>query len=248
MMDPATRTVLVVEDEGEIRDRVMRILDFEGYATLGAESIRDGLRICQEEEPDVVISDILMPHGDGLDLISVLRARKKSRLTPVIMLTALTQREWQRRFMELGADDYITKPFSADEIVGAVQSQCRKLDWQVAAAVPEPSQVVAYKFEGRLFDPVRRTVQLSSGEEETLTVTEARLLLALLTNAQRSLSRDAIFEHMGRQYSPLDRTVDVLVGRLRRKIGDDEKSPRLVVTIRSVGYMLDAEVLRVMLN
>jgi two-component system OmpR family response regulator len=74
------------------------------------------------------------------------------------------------------------------------------------------------------------------------------LLLTLLDKPQQSLSREAIFEAMGRQYAPLDRTVDVLVGRLRRKIGDDEKSPELVVTIRSVGYMLDAEVVRVMLN
>jgi DNA-binding response OmpR family regulator len=243
-----SRSVLVVEDESEIRERIMRILDFEGYATLGAESIREGLRLFMEEDPDVVISDILMPHGDGLDLVSVLRARAESRLTPVIMLTALSQREWQRRFMELGADDYITKPFTAEEIVGAVQSQCRKLDWQATAAVPAASQVVAYKFAGRLFDPVRRTVQLPSGGSETMTVTEARLLLTLLDKPQQSLSREAIFEAMGRQYAPLDRTVDVLVGRLRRKIGDDEKSPELVVTIRSVGYMLDAEVVRVMLN
>lgn len=247
-MDAHARSVLVIEDESEIRERVMRILEFEGYATLGADSIREGLRVFMEEEPDVVISDILMPHGDGLDLVSVLRARSESRLTPVIMLTALSQREWQRRFMELGADDYFTKPFTADEIVGAVQSQCRKLDWQATAAIPAASQVVAYKFDGRLFDPVRRTVTLPSGEIETLTVTEARLLLTLLGSAQQSLSRETIFEEMGRQYAPLDRTVDVLVGRLRRKVGDDEKKPKLVVTIRSVGYMLDTEVERVMLN
>jgi two-component system OmpR family response regulator len=247
-MTAASRTVLVVEDEAEIRDRIQRILDFEGFSTMGAASIREGLRLCMEQQPDVVVSDIMMPQSDGLDLISVLRARKESRLTPVIMLTALAQREWQRRFMELGADDYITKPFTAEELVGAVQTQCRKLDWRDTAAMPSATRVVAYRFADRLFDPVQRTLTLPNGEEETLTVTEARLLLALLDHAQQGLSREDIFEQMGRRYSPPDRTVDVLVGRLRRKLGDDEKNPTLIVTIRSVGYMLDAEAKRVSLE
>lgn len=246
-MDQASK-ILVVEDEEGIRDRIVRILGYEGFEARGAGSVREGIRLSQEFEPDVIVSDVLMPQSDGLDLIGLLRSKRETRLTPVIMLTALAEREWQRRFMELGADDYITKPFSAEELVAAVKTQCRKLQWRQTEAEVNGTQMVGFEFEGRLFDPVRRTLTREGAEVEVLTISEARLLLIMLEGAGKLQSREALLEQMGRRYSPYDRTIDVLVGRLRRKIADDPRSPSLLHTVRSSGYLLDAEVRRVAIN
>jgi len=150
--------VLVVEDEDGIRDRIIKILGFEGFEARGASSVREGLRLSQEFLPDVIVSDIMMPQSDGLDLIGLLRSRQETRLTPVIMLTALAEREWQRRFMEMGADDYITKPFSAEELVSAVKTQCRKLEWRHDDARSQVAHDFGFEFCDRLFDPIRRTL------------------------------------------------------------------------------------------
>ena len=247
MAEQASR-VLVVEDEDGIRDRIIRILGFEGFEAQGARSVREGIRLSQEFLPDVIISDIMMPQSDGLDLVGLLRSRRETRLTPIIMLTALAEREWQRRFMELGADDYITKPFSAEELVGAVKIQCRKLEWRNAGARSQAVHDFGFEFSGRLFDPIRRTLVRPDADAEVLTMSEAQLLLILLENAGQPMSREALLEGMGRQFSPTDRTVDVLVGRLRRKIGDDARTARLLVTVRSSGYALQSEVRRVAIN
>ena len=241
MAQDATR-VMVVEDEDVIRDRIVRILGFEGFEARGASSVREGLRLSQEFLPDVIVSDIMMPQGDGLDLVGLLRSRAETRLTPVIMLTALAERESQRRFMELGADDYITKPFSAEELVGAVRTQCRKLEWRDAEVRSRTTRKVGYAFAGRLFDPIRRALTRAGAEAEVLTVSESQLLLILVENAGELLPRDTLLESMGRPASATDRTVDVLVGRLRRKIGDDPRPARILVTVRGDGYRLESEV------
>ncbi len=241
-------TVLVVEDDSKIRDHIVQILEFEGFTTSGVDSVRAGLQHFSRTVPDVVVSDILMPESDGLDLVVALRARQESRLTPIIMLTAMSQREWQRRFMELGADDYITKPFTASELVGAVQTQFKRLAWRAADKGSVSARVVAYEFDGLMFDPVRRVVHFASGHEESLTVSESRLLLTFLDHPRQGLSREMIFESMGRRYAPLDRTVDVLITGLRRKIEDQDGKRARLVTIRSVGYMLDVPVKRVNLT
>jgi DNA-binding response OmpR family regulator len=240
--------VLVVEDEDGIRDRIVRILGFEGFEARGASSVREGLRLSQEFSPDVIVSDIMMPQSDGLDLIGLLRSRQETRLTPVIMLTALSEREWQRRFMEMGADDYITKPFLAEELVGAVKTQCRKLEWRNAEVQSQGTQNFGFEFAGRLFDPIRRTVTREGFDVEILTISESQLLMILLKDAGDLLSREVLLERMGRQFSPLDRTIDVLVGRLRRKIGDDPRAAQILVTVRSSGYVLNSEVRRVAIN
>jgi len=247
-MEEHASKVLVVEDEDAIRDRIVRILGYEGFEARGAGSVREGLRLSQEFGPDVIVSDVLMPQSDGLDLIGLLRSRRETRLTPIIMLTALSEREWYRRFMELGADDYITKPFSAEELVAAVRTQCRKILWRQNETEVASTSMVGFEFAGRLFDPVRRTLRRGEGEVDVLTISEASLLLALLEGAGRPLSRELLLEKLGRSYSPDDRTVDVLIGRVRRKLADDPRAPRLLQTVRGAGYILDAEVRRVAID
>ncbi|MBT5432663.1 MAG: response regulator transcription factor [Alphaproteobacteria bacterium] len=244
-MSQAATKVLVVEDEIDVRTRIETILKFEGYDTVGAGSVREGLRLSLSERPDIVVSDILMENGDGLELVSVLRSRPESRLLPIIMVTALSDRQWQRRFMALGADDYITKPFTTEELVSAVHSQRLKIEWRKTENLRAATRNYGCLFNGIEFDPIQRLLTFSDGRRDTLTVSEANLLIALLDHANESVSRESISETMGRQYSPLERTIDVLIVRLRKKIGDPSLKPDLIVTLRSVGYMLHGKVERI---
>lgn len=237
-----SRRVLVVEDEPALRDRMSDILRFEGFEVEIAASVADGIRKVLSDSPDIILCDILMPKGDGVDLVSFVRSRADTRLLPIVMVTALADRQWQRRFMELGADDYLTKPFKAAELVGAVQTQCTKLEWREGSQVAKGGPGQCYAFAGRVFDPVRRMVRLPDGEEQMLTASEAQLLTILLDSPGQAQSRESIMNLMGRDFTPLDRLVDVLIGRLRRRVGDAPRKPTLILTIRRSGYLLDTAV------
>ena len=209
---------------------------------LEAEDGKAGLSVIQQGEIDLIIADIMMPHLDGTGLVSVLRADPKTRLMPIIMLTALDQRASQRKFMEIGADDYITKPFDLSELLRAVQTQLRKKTWRQDQG-PLPSGDVTYSFAGWRFETDRRRLVSEDGREDFLTVSEAQLLTALLARPNTVLNREHLFDLLGRPASsPFDRTIDVLVSRLRRKMEEDPKSPKLFVTVRNVGYLFGAEV------
>jgi len=183
-----------------------------------------------------------MLQGDGVDLVSFVRSRADTRLLPIVMVTALADRQWQRRFMELGADDYLTKPFKAAELVGAVKTQCTKLEWREGSQVAKNGPGQSYTFVGRIFDPVRRMVRLPDGQEQMLTASEAQLLTVLLDSPGEVQPRESIMKLMGRDFTPLDRLVGVLIGRLRRRVGDAPRKPALVLTIRRSGYLLDSSV------
>ncbi len=116
-------TILVIEDEGAIRDRVVKILRFEGYETLDADNGAVGVGMAQLHKPDLIICDIAMPELNGFGAVSVLRSHPATEAIPVIFLTAAVDRTSQRRGMELGAEDYITKPFTTEELLGAVRTQ-----------------------------------------------------------------------------------------------------------------------------
>jgi two-component system OmpR family response regulator len=193
---------------------------------------------------DLIIADIMMPELGGQALVSLLRDDPATRLTPIIMVTALDQRVEQRRFMELGVDDYITKPFDLAELLGAVQAQLRKQNWrhkQTKTIEAEPGTV--YTFAGWRYEADRRHLTSESGGRSALTGSEAQLLITLLEHANSVISREAMFEALERTASsPFDRTVDVLVSRVRRKIEDNPRDPKILLTVRNTGYMLNAEV------
>jgi two-component system OmpR family response regulator len=236
-----TRHILVVEDEKAVRERMAKILQFEGYAVDAAQDVGEAIRQLDLQLPDVILCDIMMPKGDGVDLVSLVRSRADTRLIPIIMVTALTERRWQRRFMDLGADDFLTKPFRAEELVNAVETQCAKLSWH-EQALQKASPGRMRKFAGHAFDPVQRVLKLESQEEAGLTTKEAQLLTVLLDHAGEDLSRERIMVAMGRSYDPMDRGIDILIGRLRKLIGDDTRNPSVVRTVRGQGYRLDVEV------
>lgn len=234
--------ILVIEDEAPIRERIVKALTFEGYETFEGENGRQGLELAKRHHPDLIIADIMMPELDGQALVSVLRDNPDTRLTPVIMVTALDQRFEQRRFMEMGVDDYITKPFDLNELLGAVQAQLRKQTWR-GQTKSRPEAGAVYHFAGWNFETDRRRLSSARGKEAFLTASEAQLLVNLLDNSNSVLSRDFLFECLDRNASsPFDRTIDVLISRLRRKIEDNPRRPKILTTVRNTGYLLNAEV------
>lgn len=235
------RRILVVEDEESVRQRMVRILQFEGYEVDAAQDVGEAIRHLDRQPPDVILCDIMMPKGDGVDLVSLVRSRALTRLIPIVMVTALTERRWQRRFMELGADDFLTKPFRAEELIAAVETQCAKLSWH-EQAMENASPARTRRFAGRSFEPVQRALKVAGQEDATLTTKEAQLLTILLDHSGENLSRESIMVAMGREYDPLDRGIDILIGRLRKLIGDDTRNPSVVCTVRGQGYRLNAEV------
>lgn len=234
--------ILVVEDEAPIRERVAKALTYEGYETLVGENGRVGLELAKAENPDLIIADIMMPELDGHDLVTLLRDNPSTRLTPIIMVTALDERADQRRFMELGVEDYISKPFDLEELLSAVQTQLRKQTWRETNVV-RPDEGTVYKFAGWTYETDRRRLASDAGKESLLTSSEGHLLVTLLDNPNSVLSRDFLFDALERTASsPFDRTIDVLISRLRRKIEENPRNPQILTTIRNVGYLLNAEV------
>ena len=234
--------ILVIEDEAPIRERIAKALTFEGYQTLEGENGRAGLELAKTEHPDLIIADIMMPELDGHDLVTLLRDNPSTRLTPVIMVTALDERADQRRFMELGVEDYISKPFDLEELLSAVQTQLRKQTWRDSNVV-RPDGGKVYGFAGWSYETDRRRLASENGQESMLTSSEGHLLVTLLENSNSVLSRDFLFDALERTASsPFDRTIDVLISRLRRKIEDNPRNPQILTTIRNVGYLLKAEV------
>ncbi len=234
--------ILIVEDDDLIRERLVKALTFEGYNVMDAENGRVGLELVDQAKPDLVICDILMPELGGFDFVSILRSRSETRVVPIVMLTALSERLSQREFMELGADDYLTKPFHIEELVRAVKTQLRKMRWweEERRDVEEAQQL---GFANWQLDVERRSLKSDTGEVRNLTITEARLLLAFLRNANRVMDREKLLELLGRsKTSQQDRGIDVLIGRLRRKIEKDAKNPKIIETIRSGGYILNSDV------
>ena len=236
--------ILVIEDEPPIRERMLKALSFEGYEALGGADGQEGLALAKQHQPDLIIADVMMPELGGQALVSLLRDDPGTRLTPIIMVTALNQREDQRRFMELGADDYLTKPFDLAELLGAVQTQLRKQDWRdTQSRGLEVEAGTVFLFAGRRYETDRRRLVAPSGKESFLTGSEAQLLMTMLHHANAVISRDTLFEALNRTASsPFDRTIDVLVSRVRRKLEDNPRAPEILVTIRNIGYTLEAEV------
>lgn len=235
--------ILVVEDDDIIRERLLKALNYEGYEVAGAENGAVALRLMDQFAPELVIADVLMPDVGGFDFVSVLRSKSETRVLPIIIVTALSERLSQREFMELGVDDYLTKPFHIEELLRAVRTQLRKAQWR-SEDRQDIRDAQFISFASWRYDVDRRGLVAADGSERSLTISEAQLLMIFLNNANRVLDRDSLMELLGRSKSSSqsDRGIDVLIGRLRRKIEEDAKRPKIIETIRSGGYILNAEV------
>ncbi len=223
--------ILVVDDEPEMADLVAAMLSKEGYQVRGACSGEEGLRQVYAFRPDLALLDVMMPDMTGWQMLERLRTFSD---VPVIMLTALTGTDNTVRGLEGGADDYITKPFKADELKARVRAALRR------AAQPAAEEGPPLRFDGSglVIDPTARQVTVG-GEAVHLTPTEYRLLLALAHNAGQVLSYDELLRRVwGPGYEDSPANVKVYIRHLRRKIEPDPRQPRLIRTQWGVGYYL----------
>jgi DNA-binding response OmpR family regulator len=231
--------ILVVDDEPKVRTLLRRCLEGEGFAVSEA---KDGaeMRVRLERDPvSLVTLDLNLGKENGLDLARELR---KQHNVPIIMLTGKGDAIDRVVGLEVGADDYLAKPFELRELVARVRAVLRRAQPAAAAA---PSAGQRFAFEGWVFDINRRSLKRGSGESLELTTSEFNLLEAFVKHPHRVLSRDDIMDLLkGHDWSPLDRSIDNLVARLRKKIEQDPDRPALIKTVRGVGYTFTADVER----
>lgn len=232
-----TPHILVVDDDREIRDLLAKFLGRHGFRVSVAADGRAMRETMRDGRFDLVVLDLMLPGDDGLTLCREIRAASEM---PVIMLTAMGEEIDRIVGLEIGADDYVAKPFNPRELLARIRAVLRR----TASAGPSaPEQEGVIRFQGWRLDPSGRTLTDPEGDEVELTAGEFDLLLALATRPQRLLSRDQLLDlTRGREALPFDRSIDVQISRLRRKIETDPARPKFIKTIRSGGYMFTAEV------
>jgi DNA-binding response OmpR family regulator len=244
------RSIVVIEDEDAIRDVVAYNLERAGYRVAVAADGRAGLELVRATSPELVLLDLMLPELDGIEVCRALRADPTTSMIPVIMLTALGEEADVIDGLEVGADDYVTKPFSPRELVARVNAMLRRSE-RVGAAEGQARTAAADDEPDRdrelVADPDRRRVQvgdvvvdpdrhevLVAGTDVRLTRTELRLLHVLLRKPGRVYTREQLVERvMGDNAWITDRTIDVHVRAIRRKLGDHADA---IETIRGVGY------------
>ena len=235
----AAGKVLVVDDDPRVCRLLSRYLGREGYAVNTTSNGEELHRLVATERPDLVILDLVMPGKDGLTLARELRSQSD---VAIIMLTGKTETVDKVVGLELGADDYVTKPFDERELLARVRSVLRRRATQTGAPASSGEGSVA-RFNGWEFDLTAHRLTSPAGKDVHLTSHEFKLLAGLVTRRNRALSRDELLHLMGgRDWSPYDRSVDVLLAKLRKKIEEDAKNPMIIQTIRGVGYMFTAKV------
>jgi two-component system, OmpR family, response regulator len=232
--------LLIVDDDREIRDLLSRFLAKHGYRVSAAKDAREARRLLADSRIDLAILDIMMPGEDGLALCRDIRA--KSAL-PVIMLTAMGEEMDRIIGLEVGADDYLPKPFNPRELLARIKAVLRR-----AGRLPESDEETKgemLQFSGWTLDTGQRRLMSPAGEPVELSTGEYDLLLAFLRHPQRVLSRDQLLDlARGRAAIPFDRSIDVQVMRLRRKIETEPKAPQIIATVRGGGYTFTPAVKR----
>ena len=224
--------ILVVDDDIRICRLLGQFLERSGYTVHTASSGEEMRRLIAAAAPDLVILDLMLAGEDGLELARELRLQSD---VAIIMLTGKTDVFDKVIGLEIGADDYITKPFDNRELLARVHSVLRR-HFKPRRAVPERRPSVV-RFAGWTLDLPAYELTSPAGDKIALTSSEFHLLSALVTRHNRVLPREEILELVaGRDWSPVDRSVDVLVGKLRKKIERDPSNPVLIKTIRGIGY------------
>jgi len=231
-----TPHILVVEDDRETRDLVARYLSGRGFRVSSAKNGAEMRQSLETGNFSLILLDLMLPGEDGLSLCRRLRAEKSN--IPIIMLTALGEEADRIVGLESGADDYLPKPFSPRELVARIAAVLRRAD-----PGAEPVEESRLAFAGFVLEPDRRRLLDGAGVEIELTAGEYDLLLALARRPRRVLNRDQLLDlTKGREASPFDRSIDVQVSRLRRKLQATAETPEIIKTVRFGGYVFAAEV------
>ena len=237
-IEPHTRTVLVIDDERDLRMTMRLGLEAEGFTVIEASTQQDALNVIDENEISIVTLDLGFGPDDGFSFARELRERRN---IPVIVVTGRSDPQDRVRGLENGADDYITKPFHFREIVMRIEHVLHRYELETDRnGTQMPSQI---DFDHCIFDTRRRQVRKTDGDDLELTDTELRLLEIFVSNPGRVLSRDDISLSLrGHEWSPLDRTIDGHVARLRRKLEPNTETPQLIKSVRGVGYVFTGEI------
>ncbi len=237
---PEQPHILVVDDDREIRDLVTRYLIKHGLRARGAADGRQMHQALDDWSIDLIVLDLMLPGEDGLSLCRKLRADSK---IPVIMLTAMGEETDRIVGLEMGADDYIAKPFNPRELLARIKAVLRRVEDGQVAAQPDADRANVLVFAGWRLDLQRRDLTAPDNVLVALSAGEYDLLLAFVTRPQRVLSRDQLLDlARGREAQPFDRAIDVQVSRLRRKIEIDPGNPILIKTVRGGGYLFTPQV------
>ncbi|TDI77934.1 MAG: response regulator transcription factor [Bacteroidetes bacterium] len=231
--------ILVVEDDTELQGLLVRRLEDSGYRVRAEANGNDALAAIEEEVPDLLLLDVMLPGLNGLDVCR--QVRVSHPLLYVIMLTARTDELDRVVGLEVGADDYVTKPFSLSELVARVRSALRRVRLTEEAASMPPATAEIISFPGLHIDPIMRRVIVRDNEIQ-LTVLEYDLLLFLARNVDRPFTRLQLLDKVWDiQYEGYDRTVDSHIQRLRAKIEKDHANPMFIKTVWGVGYKFEIQ-------
>ncbi len=237
---PRAKNVLVVDDEPEVRRVLRRALEKEGYSILEASNGQEALEVFRETQVDLVTLDLKLGHSDGLQLAREIRT---IRNVPLVMITGKDSQPERIVGLEHGADDYIVKPFDMRETMLRIQGVLRRYEAPLALSEGDASGLCTRAFGHCVLDLAKRELRSSEGESIDLTDAEFRLLALFVENPARVLSRNELARTVqGHEWSPLDRTLDGHVARLRRKLEGPTDEPRIIKTVRGVGYVFASEV------
>ncbi len=219
--------ILIVEDEPDMLMGLQDNLQFEGYQVLTATDGEEALEVATTACPDLIVLDIMLPKLDGFEVCKQLRA--KGMDTPIIMLTAKSQEVDKVVGLELGADDYITKPFSVRELLARIKAVLRRRK-------DTPREVETYQFDDVTVD-FRKSVAVKGGRTIELSHYEAGILRMLIANKGEPITRNRILDEVwGYELYPTTRTIDNHIVKLRQKLEDDPHNPRHIVTVHGMGY------------
>ncbi len=230
--------ILVIDDDARICRLLERYLSEEGFQVSSAVTAADGREKFTANDLDLVILDLMLPDESGLSLARELRSTSD---IPIVMLTGKTDTVDKIVGLELGADDYITKPFEERELLARIRSVIRRSKNERSDNITGQKSIAC--FAGWELDLTAHTLTAESGEEVPLTSYEFLLLETLAESPNRIFSRSQLLDKIaGRDSFPYDRSIDVLVGKTRKKLGEDPKTPKLIKTVRGSGYMLTTSV------
>ncbi len=226
--------ILVVDDDARIRDLLKRYLTQEGFDVLLAEDGRALTRLLLRETVDMIVLDLMLPGEDGLSICR--RLRSQNDRTPIIMLTAKSEDVDKIVGLEVGADDYLSKPFNPRELLARIHAVLRRRPTPEVPGAPS-SEAELVRFGAFEFDMAQRSLR-KNGEDMPLTTGEFAMLKALVRHPRQPLSREKLAQlARGREFEPFDRSLDVQVSRLRKIIEDDPAVPRYLQTVWGIGYV-----------
>ena len=232
--------ILVIDDDREIRDLLARFLERHRFRVTAVREAREARRAWPNGHFHLVVLDLMLPGESGLDLARWLRSQSD---VPIVMLTAMGEETDRIIGLELGADDYVSKPFNPRELLARIRAVLRRAG--EPAERRGDAQAKQIRFAGWILDQTRRRLLNPDNVEVPLTGGEYDLLVALVERANRVLTRDMLLDLLrGRQAGPFDRAIDVAISRLRRKLEDDGRHAQLIKTVRGGGYVLAASVER----